>query len=243
MTAAKSFTIAVSNVSGWTDSGPAVAAARAGATGILNLEHLGSAEAATEVVAHALSLARRAKGELGVRIAAGEKWTADFLRSLPDGIAFVVFASDEPLKYAGLRPAAAARRYLLEVTSSAQAAGAREAGFSALIAKGHEAGGYVGEESTFVLVQRLLAEHDLPVWAMGGIGLHSAAACFAGGAEGVVLDSQVLLTPESSIPAPVRAALARPDGGETVCLGQEVGSLFRVYKQPGSKAIRDLEAL
>jgi NAD(P)H-dependent flavin oxidoreductase YrpB (nitropropane dioxygenase family) len=168
---------------------------------------------------------------------------ADFLRSLPEEIAFVIIIAGESANYADLTSAAGARRCLLEVTSSTQAAGARESGFSALIAKGHEAGGYVGEESTFVLLQRLLAEHHLPVWAMGGIGLHSAAACFAGGAAGVVLDSQVLLAPESSIPAPVRAALSRPDGGETICLGQEIGPLFRVYRQPGGKAIRDLEAL
>ncbi len=243
MTAAQPFTIAVSNVSGWADPGPAVAAARAGAAGIVNLGHLGDARVAADVVERAVSLTRRAKGELGVRIAAGESWAQEFLRSLPGEIAFVVIVADESVKYSKLTAAAAPRRCLLEVTSSAQAAGARKAGFSALIAKGHEAAGYVGEESTFVLLQRLLAEHDLPVWAMGGIGLNSAAACFAGGAAGVVLDSQVLLTPESNIPAPVRSALSRPDGAETICLGQEVGTLFRVYKQPGSKAIRELEAL
>ena len=243
MKAAQPFTIAVSNVSGWADPGPAVAAARSGAAGILNLEHIGSATVAADTVTRAVALARRAKGELGVRISAGTSWVEGFLRSLPDEIAFVIFIGGETANYATLTSVVGARRCLLEVTSSTQAAGARKAGFSALIAKGHEAGGYVGEESTFVLLQRLLAEHDLPVWAMGGIGLHSAAACFAGGASGVVLDSQVLLTPESSIPAPVRAALSRPDGGETVCLGQEIGPLFRVYKQPGGKAIRELEAL
>src|SRR3984885_5851036 len=243
MKAAQPFTIAVSNVSGWADPGPAVAAARSGAAGILNLEHIGSATVAADTVTRAVALARRAKGELGVRISAGTSWVEGFLRSLPDEIAFVIFIGGETANYATLTSVVGVRRCLLEVTSSTQAAGARKAGFSALIAKGHEAGGYVGEESTFVLLQRLLAEHDLPVWAMGGIGLHSAAACFAGGASGVVLDSQVLLTPESSIPAPVRAALSRPDGGETVCLGQEIGPLFRVYKQPGGKAIRELEAL
>ena len=72
MTRAKSFTIAVSNLSGWPDPGPAVAAARAGAAGILNLEHLGSVKVAADLTARAVKLARRAKGELGVRIAASE---------------------------------------------------------------------------------------------------------------------------------------------------------------------------
>ena len=242
MSPARSFTVAVSNVAGWLDPGPAVAAARADGTGILNLEYAGSSKIAADSVARSVLLARRAKGELGIRIGASVSWAENFLRSLPDGIAFVVIAAGESTP-CGHLVTASSRRCWLEVTSSAQAEGAREAGFWGLVAKGHEAGGHVGEESTFVLLQRMLAEHELPVWAMGGIGLHSAAACFVGGAAGVVLDSQVLLTPESSIPAHVRAALARPDGGETVCLGQEIGPLFRVYRQPGGKAIRELEAL
>ena len=236
------FTVAISNVSGWLDPGPTVAAARAGGTGILDLEHADSTKAATDIVVRATALARRAKGELGVRIAASAPWAEDLLRSLPDGIAFAVIVSDEIADCAALVAAAGSRRSMLEVTSSSQANGAREAGFSALIAKGHEAAGWVGEESTFILLQRLLAEHDLPVWAKGGIGIHSAAACFAGGAAGVVLDTQVLLTPESSIPAHVRTALARPDG-ETVCLGQEMGRLFRIYKHPGGNETREFEAL
>jgi acyl transferase domain-containing protein/NAD(P)H-dependent flavin oxidoreductase YrpB (nitropropane dioxygenase family)/NAD(P)-dependent dehydrogenase (short-subunit alcohol dehydrogenase family) len=243
MTAERSFAVAVSNVPGWADPGPAIAAARSGAAGILNLEFIAGHKPAAEMVARAVLLTRRAKGELGVRLDAGVSWAGDLLRSLPEEIAFVILAAADSVKYSKLIGAAGSRRCLLEVTSSAQAANARKAGFIALIAKGHEAAGRVGEESTFVLLQRLLAEHDLPVWAMGGIGIHSAAACFAGGAAGVVLDSQVLLTPESRIPAPVRAALSRPDGGETVCLGQEAGSLFRVYKQPAGKAIRELEAI
>src|SRR5579862_3264152 len=153
MTVAHPFTIAVSNVTGWPDPGPAVAAARAGAHGILNLEFAAGAKVAADTVERAVSLTRRAKGELGVRIAPGASWAEDFLRSLPGEIAFVVLAADESGKgVKQLRAAAGARRCLLEVTSSDQAAGARQAGFTGLIAKGHEAGGYVGEESTFVLL-------------------------------------------------------------------------------------------
>ena len=48
MTVPQPFTITVSNVSGWPDPGPAVAAARAGAAGILNLEFVGSAQVAAD---------------------------------------------------------------------------------------------------------------------------------------------------------------------------------------------------
>ena len=83
----------------------------------------------------------------------------------------------------------------------------------------------------------------LPVWAHGGIGLHSSAACFVAGAAGVVLDSQLLLLAESSLLPRVRAAVERIEGDETVTLGRELGSLFRLYRRPGLVSIEGLQEL
>ena len=74
-------------------------------------------------------------------------------------------------------------------------------------AKGSESGGRVGEETAFVLLQRLIHAVDLPIYVQGAIGLHSAAACLAGGAAGVVLDSQLALLRESSLPRAPASAL------------------------------------
>ena len=101
------------------------------------------------------------------------------------------------------------------------------AGAHGLIAKGCEAGGRIGDETTFVLVQRLATELGVPVWAAGGIGEHTAAACIAGGATGVVLDSQLALVRESSLPAPVQAAIRAMDGSETTVLDGH-----RVFTRP-----------
>jgi NAD(P)H-dependent flavin oxidoreductase YrpB (nitropropane dioxygenase family) len=109
------------------------------------------------------------------------------------------------------------RIVLAQVTSLDEAHAAIAAGANGLIAKGSEAGGRIGDETTFVLVQRL-ADLDIPVWAQGGIGEHTAAACIAGGAAGVVLDSQLALVRESSLAAPIRAAIAAMDGSETTVL-------------------------
>ena len=121
------------------------------------------------------------------------------------------------------------RTVLLEATSLETARLGEHAGVDAIIAKGHESGGWVGEESTFVLLQRLLHAVKLPVWAQGGIGLHSCAACYAAGAAGVILDSQLALTEESSINAELAALLQRMDGSETTCLGAQLGAACRVY--------------
>ncbi|MGH3999062.1 MAG: nitronate monooxygenase, partial [Pseudonocardiaceae bacterium] len=131
----------------------------------------------------------------------------------------------------------------LEVTTVADAKLAADLGANAVIAKGNEAGGRVGETTTFVLLQQLLAEIELPVWAHGGIGEHSAAACAAAGAAGVVLDAQLALTRESRLPPGIRADLARMDGSETVCLGQEIGERYRAYGRPGTPAVEELRRL
>ncbi|MCZ0990452.1 hypothetical protein O1M54_41565 [Streptomyces diastatochromogenes] len=76
----------------------------------------------------------------------------------------------------------------------------------------------MGGLSTFVLLQLLLSEGGLevPVWACGGIGPRTAAAAVAGGAAGVVLDSQLALLAESRLPEAVRAAVRSWTVPETV---------------------------
>lgn len=108
-----------------------------------------------------------------------------------------------------------------------------------LIARGAEAGGRVGDLTTFVLLQRLLGDPaiDVPVWAAGGIGPHSAAAAVAGGAAGVVLDVHFALVREMDLPDDVAAALTAMDGGET-----RVVRGHRVYARPDLPEI-DLDGL
>src|SRR5487761_580581 len=131
----------------------------------------------------------------------------------------VRIAASSPLSPADL-PAEvwrdAAERVLAEVTTHEEALQAARRGAHGLVARGFEAGGRIGDLSTFVLVQRLVAELDLPVWAMGGIGEHTAAAAVAGGARGVVLDAQLALVAEAGLPADVAAAIAAMDGSETI---------------------------
>ncbi|MFT3695512.1 MAG: SDR family NAD(P)-dependent oxidoreductase [Kofleriaceae bacterium] len=118
------------------------------------------------------------------------------------------------------------RRVLAQVVSIDEARLAIANGADGLIAKGCEAGGRVGDETTFVLVQRLVGL-GVPLWAQGGIGEHTAAACIAGGAAGVVLDSQLALVRESSLAAPIRQAIAAMDGSETALLHG-----YRVFTRP-----------
>src|SRR5438270_170381 len=80
----------------------------------------------------------------------------------------------------------------------------------------------------------------LAVWAQGGIGPNTAAACLVAGARGVVLDAQVLLTRESPATDGLRRRLAGCDGSETVVLGERLGEAYRLYLRADSTAAQEL---
>jgi acyl transferase domain-containing protein/NAD(P)H-dependent flavin oxidoreductase YrpB (nitropropane dioxygenase family) len=192
-----------------------VALERAGALGILDL---GTDEVAAAVALHRVR--SRWAGQFGVRIGVGCPLRPADLPAEVDTL--VVDPAVSTGDWHGVP-----QRVLAEVTSPAEARDAARRGAHGLIARGYEAGGRVGELSAFVLLQRLLAELDLPVWAMGGIGEHTAAAAVAGGARGVVIDAQLSLTAEASLPADVAAAIAAMDGSET-----RVTGCHRFYSRP-----------
>ncbi|MFD7657786.1 beta-ketoacyl synthase N-terminal-like domain-containing protein, partial [Actinosynnema sp. NPDC059797] len=176
--------------------------ARAGGLGVLELP-----AADPRAAADALELAARwTPGPFGVRVRPG---CPDV--ELPANATTVLLA--DPTRDPGGFPG---RRVLVEVTDLDEARSAVAAGAAGLVARGREAGGRVGELSTFVLLQQVLAAVDVPVWAAGGIGPHTAAAAVAGGAAGVVLDTQLARYPEAGLPLEVTAALDGLDGSETV---------------------------
>ncbi|MFD8818428.1 nitronate monooxygenase, partial [Streptomyces sp. NPDC059627] len=190
------------------DARLATAVCAAGGLGVLDLGR--GDRRAREALAR---LRRAAPGPYGVRIAAGCALTPDELTRDDPGPApdTVVRAADAPWTVSELT---AHTRVLAEVTDLAGARAAVAAGAHGLIARGAESGGRVGELSTFVLLHQLLAasELEVPVWAAGGIGPHTAAAAVAGGAAGVVLDSQLALLAESRLPEATAAALRSLDG-------------------------------
>ncbi|HEX6403980.1 MAG TPA: SDR family NAD(P)-dependent oxidoreductase [Pseudonocardiaceae bacterium] len=192
-----------------------VALARAGSVGVLDLgRDLVRAQAALADVCRWWS------GTFGVRLPTGCPLSP---ADLPAQVDLVVYGSGSPWS------PAPGRRVFIEVTSVAQAHTAIQAGAAGLIAKGAEAGGRVGITTTFVLLQQLLADPliEIPIWAAGGIGPHTAAAAIAGGAAGVVLDAQLALVTEADLPAEVAAAIRVMDGTETAVIGDH-----RLFTRP-----------
>jgi acyl transferase domain-containing protein/NAD(P)H-dependent flavin oxidoreductase YrpB (nitropropane dioxygenase family) len=158
----------------------------------------------------------RARGEVGVRVGSGCGVSpAEVDRALGRRPAVVVLTADSAWSVTEL---ALDRPVLVEVTSTEEARAAARAGAVGVVARGMESGGRVSELSSFVLLQQLLADEGVPVpvWVAGGIGPRTAAAAVIGGAEGVVLDSQLLTQPEAVLADEVRAVVARMDGSEVV---------------------------
>ena len=143
--------------------------------------------------------------------------------------------------------ASQSRRYFKkvfrEVTTQEEADQAIQAGVNGLVAKGNEAGGRVGTETTLVLLQRLCSKVHIPVWAYGGIGPHAAGACRTAGASGIVLQDELALAEEASLPEPLRSRIAVMDGTETVCLGELIDCRYRVHRQEGAALVRELQDL
>ncbi|MFI6335801.1 SDR family oxidoreductase [Streptomyces sp. NPDC050535] len=183
------------------------AAVRAGGLGVLDLTSGGRRAAAQLALAEEWSAAG-----FGVRLAATDDFPAGNLPAAVHTVLLTTDASCTPAEFPG-------RRVLVEVTGREQAVRAAAAGAHGLIARGREAGGPMGELSTFVLLQQLLSDVELhlPVWACGGAGPHTAAAVVAGGGAGVVLDTQLALLTEAEaeLPAETTTLLAGLDGSET----------------------------
>ena len=95
---------------------------------------------------------------------------------------------------------------------------AAEAGADALVAQGTEAGGHVAWMASLPLVPMMVKEvAPLPVLAAGGVadgcGL---AAALALGAEGVLLGTRFMATPEAPIHPNFKRAIVKSDGHDTV---------------------------
>ncbi|HEX5366341.1 MAG TPA: beta-ketoacyl synthase N-terminal-like domain-containing protein, partial [Acidimicrobiales bacterium] len=203
-----------------------MAAARAGALGILDVADPAGAEARRDLDVVVARAPRAA-----VRVAPRHLGAAAPLH-VPGSIETLVVAGLPDPGSGRWRTAWPGRRLLAEVTSLAEAREAGAAGVDGLVATGSECGGRIGDTESFVLLQQV-ARLGLPFWVRGGVGLHTAAAAVAAGASGVVLDAQLALVRECDLPPATRDAVRAMDGSETRVVGGH-----RVYTRPDLPAAR-----
>ncbi|GEM_PF-12501 len=219
-------------------AGIAVAVARSGGIGLLDLG-LCRSEASAERNFRQLCDATDAR--IGLRIAGGSADLAmKLLARAPQRPLTLVFAGApaEQVQIAERITPAEHHQVFAEIIDPAHA---KSVGYphAGIIAKGHEAGGWVGADTSYILAQKLLGKLDHPVYLQGGVGVHTAAGLRALGAAGVVLDDQLLLLAESPLPVTLQNELARLNGAETRLFGELLDSpSCRVYARPNAAALK-----
>src|SRR5215467_5623385 len=103
------------------------------------------------------------------------------------------------------------------VASVDEARRAAEAGAEVIVAQGTDGGGHVGTMASMVLVPMVVQAVDpIPVVAAGGFATGAQlAAALALGAEGVLMGTRFLATPESPWPPAFKQAILDSDGHDT----------------------------
>lgn len=209
------------------DTGLALALLKAKAFPVI---HLGYDK---EAAAEALSVMARECGE-NFGVCLGSEELLDM--HLPEQVSLAVLSfSTGPagLSVSRNRERRKNLRTYYQVYSVEDARKAKAANADGIIIKGNEGAGPVGDETSFVLFQRIVKElPDTDLWVQGGIGVHTAAAFSAMGAKGVVLDSQLILYPECNAPGTVKEVCGKLTGNETKVIDH-----YRVLVRPDSPAL------
>jgi NAD(P)H-dependent flavin oxidoreductase YrpB (nitropropane dioxygenase family) len=227
--------------SGSRDLGLAIAASRAGEIGVYNAEF--EPDGAI-VIASLDSMVRHARGGFGLRLGVVDAGVGAALESAARrGLAWLIADGRQLTTQATLIAALRHQgvKVLVEVITPEPLAAAVAAGVDGILVKGNESGGYVGEDASFILLQKWLkqAPPGLPLYLRGGLTPHVAAACQAVGVAGGVFESQLLLLDEIRLPAALRNIIANLSGSETVAAGDgERGQYFRLLIRPSMTAAR-----
>ena len=127
------------------------------------------------------------------------------------------------------------------VPSVAFAVRLERSGADALIVEGTEAGGHIGEITTFVLVPQVSDAVNIPVIAAGGIADHRGLdAAFILGAKGVQIGTVLLASEECPIHQNYKEKVVKAKDTETVVTGRQTGAPVRVLKNRMAKEYLDL---
>jgi len=149
---------------------------------------------------------------------AAQNFEANLTVCLEERVPLISFYSGDPSRFVE-RVHASGSKVVEQVESVASARRAAQAGVDVIIAQGFEAGGHVdGTVTTMALVPRVVdAVAPTPVVAAGGMAdARGVVAALALGAEGVVLGTRFLATPESAAHPLYKQKVLEASEAETV---------------------------
>lgn len=116
-----------------------------------------------------------------------------------------------------------------------EALAAEAAGADVIVAQGCEGGGHVGTMGSSVLVPMVAARVKVPVLAAGGFANGAGlVAALALGAEGLLLGTRFLATPEAPLHPNFKQLIVDSDGHDTI--SQEITDVATGWVWPGAYA-------
>ncbi len=122
------------------------------------------------------------------------------------------------------------------VPSVAYAKRLARSGADAIIVEGTEAGGHIGQSTTFTLVPQVCDVIDIPVIAAGGVAdSRGLDAAFVLGAKGVQIGTVLLASKECPIHENYKNRVVKAKDTDTVVTGRNTGAPVRVIKNKMAK--------
>ena len=208
---------------------------RAGGLGILGATRQSPPELAAEVE----EIRRRTDRPFGLNLLlflADEERFAGLLAARPRVLSFAWARPEQDLASYFARSHEVGALVMHMVSGVDEARRAAEAGADVIVAQGTEGGGHIGLMGTLPLVPMVVdAVAPIPVLAAGGVADgRGLAAALALGAEGVLLGTRFLATPEAPIPDSHKQAIVDSDGHDT--LATEIPDIAVGQVWPGAYA-------
>lgn len=218
----------------------AAAVSNAGGLGQISTVGLGTPERLRAEIRRCRALTDR---PFGVNFPIGRFDLTPLLEAaLEEGVRVIALTAGNPAPYIRRCEGTGARTLVLtagpELARKAEAAGA-----DLVATVGYEGGGHIGrgDETTLVMVPRVVAAVKIPVLASGGIATGAGLlAALALGAEGVEMGTRFVATAEARAHPAYKAALAAAAPGDTVVIKRSLGTPGRVLD--GAQARRILAA-
>ena len=164
---------------------------------------------------------------------------ADYAATLsarPNVIAFAWARPEQDLRGYVARAHDAGAKVMYMASTVPEALRAVESGADVVIAQGTEGGGHVGWMTTMVIVPMIVkAVAPIPVLAAGGVADGKGlVASLALGADGVLLGTRLLATPEAPIHENFKQAIVKSDGHDTMLT--EIHDIASGHVWPGAMA-------
>lgn len=223
-------------------AGPALCAAVSAAGGLGQLSTVGLDAASLRAAIRAVRAVT--PRPFGVNFPLGRTDVTPLLEvALEEGVAVIALTAGNPAPW--IRRIDGAARTLVLIAGPELARKAEGAGADIVATVGFEGGGHIGrgEETTLVMVPRVVRAVSIPVLASGGIADgHGLAAALALGAEGVEMGTRFVATAEAQAHAAYKQALVEAAPEDTMLIKRSIGQPGRVLRSPHAEAIVALEA-